>query len=60
MTPNWGGPVDMLKGSVAVHRDLERMEEWADGNPMTFKDKCKALHLGSNKPLQEYRLGMTG
>lgn len=50
----------MPKGSPAVQRDLDMMEECADGKLMMFQDKSKALHLGSNNPLQEYSLGTAG
>lgn len=47
MIPNWGGPDDMLKSRPTVQRDLET--GWSNGL-MTFNDRCKVLHQGSNNP----------
>ena len=55
MTPNWGAPVNVLEGSVAFQRDLDRLEEWA--NQELMKNKCEVLYLGQTNPLQQYGLG---
>jgi len=52
------GVVDMLEGSDAIQRDLERLERWACVNRMKFnKAKCKVLHLGRSNPKHKHKLG---
>lgn len=52
-----GGVADMPEDSVAIQRELNRLEKWADQNLTVFnKAKCKVLHLGRNHTHQ-YRLG---
>lgn len=47
----------MPKGSVAIQRDINRLEKQADQNLTMFnKAKCKVLHLRRNHTHQ-YRLG---
>ena len=50
-----GGTVNVLEGSVAFQRDLDRLEEWA--NQELMKNKCEVLYLGQTNPLQQYGLG---
>ena len=41
----------------AIHRDLDRFEQWTQENLMRFnKAKCKALHLGPCNPHYQYKL----
>jgi len=52
-----GGSANLLEGRKGLHRDLERMYQWAEANCMTFnKTKCQVLHLGHKKPMQSYRI----
>lgn len=44
-------------GFAAIPKDLERMENWADRNPMRLNNwKCQTLHLGRNNPTHQHML----
>ena len=52
------GVVDTPERWDAIHRNLDRLEQWAQVNLVRFnKSKCKTLHLGQDNPHYQYKLG---
>lgn len=43
----------MSEGPVAIQRDLDRLEKWADSNIRKFS---KVLQLGKNSPVHQNML----
>ena len=52
--------VDNMEDVVALQKDLDCLNEWANDWQMSFNvDKCKVIHVGYNNKCNKYRLGNT-
>ncbi|PKU35649.1 hypothetical protein llap_14051 [Limosa lapponica baueri] len=53
-----GGVADTPEGCAAIQQDLDRLESWVVRSLTKFnKSKCRVLCLGSNNPINQYRVG---
>jgi len=55
---NLEGLADTPEGCAAIQQDLGRLESWEVRDLLRFnKSKCRALYLGRNNCMRQYRLG---
>lgn len=49
----------LFEGKKVLHRDLDRLDQWAESNHTTFNKakKCQVLRLGYKNPMQQHSLG---
>lgn len=53
------GMTDTPDSSAAIQQDLDRLNFWAERNPVRFnKGQCRVLHMGRNNP--KHQLGQEG
>uniref|UniRef100_A0A8D0DX11 Reverse transcriptase domain-containing protein n=1 Tax=Salvator merianae TaxID=96440 RepID=A0A8D0DX11_SALMN len=53
-----GGVANTREEKERIQKDLDKLEQWAETNRMTFnREKCKVLHLGKKNDNIQYRMG---
>lgn len=53
-----GGVIDRPDGCALSQLDLNRLEKWSHRNLIFNKKRCQVLHLVSNNPRHQYKLGI--
>lgn len=48
--PRLRGTADMLERKTALQRDLDKPEQWADGNLLEFSNGKSQVHFGVPRP----------
>ena len=46
--------------NLKLNNDLASMQTWSSRIQMTYIEKCKVLHIGSNNPNHQYTMPMSG